>query len=72
MSTEVQNTASSQHDAKLPVMRRFFCWLGFHSWVNIDDTPMPNPKAGEMICWSELHQCSRCGKQEYKGMGCVV
>ncbi len=23
MSTEVQNTTSSQHDAKLPVMRRF-------------------------------------------------
>ena len=26
MSTEIKNTTSSQHDAKLPVMRRFFKW----------------------------------------------
>jgi len=78
----------AQNDSKTPVMKpnseqsanllqnrllcAVFCLLGFHRWVNIDETPMPNPKAGEMICWSELHQCSRCGKQEYKGMGCVI
>ena len=54
------------------VVRRFLCWLGFHKWVNIDTNPMPNPKAGEMICWSELHECCHCKKQEYKGMGCIV
>lgn len=52
--------------------KRFLCWLGFHKWVNIDTSPMPNPKAGEMICWSELHECCHCKKQEYKGMGCIV
>lgn len=58
--------------AKPHVVRRFICWLGFHDWVNIDTNPMPNPKAGEMICWSDLHECEHCKKQEYKGMGCVV
>jgi hypothetical protein len=62
----------SQHSSKPNVVRRFKCWLGFHDWVNIDTNPMPNPKAGEMICWSDLHECEHCKKQEYKGMGCVV
>ena len=65
-------TTSSQTIAKPNVVRRLICLLGFHKWVNIDSTPMPNPKEGEMICWSELHECGECGKQEYKGMGCVV
>lgn len=54
------------------VLYAVYCRLGFHRWVNIDSSPMPNPKAGEMICWSELHECGRCKKQEYKGMGCIV
>lgn len=47
------------------------CSLGYHNWINIDKRPMPNPKPGEMICWSELHECKHCKKQEYKGMGCI-
>ena len=65
-------TSVGQTIAKPNVVRRLKCWLGFHDWVNIDTNPTPNPKTGEMICWSELHECSRCKKQEYKGMGCVV
>lgn len=57
---------------KASVVRRFKCWLGFHKWINIDTNPTPTPKDGEMICWSELYECGECGKQEYKGMGCVV
>lgn len=63
---------SAGHSSNTNVVRRFLCWLGFHKWINIDTNPMPNPKAGEMICWSELHECRHCKKQEYKGMGCVV
>ena len=44
------------------------CWLGFHKWKNIDKNPMPNPQNGEMICWSDLHECEHCKKQEYKGI----
>ena len=71
-STNAEDLTSSQTIAKPNVVRRLICLLGFHKWVNIDSTPMPNPKEGEMICWSELHECGECGKQEYKGMGCVV
>ncbi len=63
---------SADNGTKPHVVRRLLCWLGFHRWVNIDSSPMPNPKDGEMICWSELHECRRCKKQEYKGMGCTV
>ncbi len=54
------------------VIRKLKCLLGFHDWVNIDTNPQPNPKAGEMICWSELHKCDNCKKEEYKSMGCIV
>ena len=70
--TNVQPSSVSKGIVKPHVVRRFKCWLGFHDWVNIDTNPMPNPKAGEMICWSDLHECEHCKKQEYKGMGCVV
>jgi hypothetical protein len=53
-------------------IKRLLCLLGFHKWFNIDTNPIPNPKAGEMICWSELHECIHCKKQEYKGMGCIM
>lgn len=36
MSTEVQNTTSSQHDAKLPVIRRFFEEMAEKHNVKID------------------------------------
>jgi hypothetical protein len=32
MSTEVQNTTSSQHDAKLPVMPRLFAITSEEGW----------------------------------------
>ncbi len=48
------------------------CFLGFHKWINIDNSPIPNPKTDEMICWSELHECENCKKREYKGMGCII
>ena len=47
------------------------CRFGFHKWINIDNYD-PIPKDGEMICYQNLHECSKCKKQEYKGMGCVV
>ena len=46
------------------------CRLGFHKWQNLRKD-IPNPKVGEMICWSALHKCDRCGKEEMKGMGCI-
>ena len=73
---EMHVTTQKQMESKVlniaDVVRRFLCWLGFHNWVNINVTPIPNPKAGEMICWSDLHECKHCKKQDYKGMGCVV
>lgn len=36
MSTEVQNTTSCQHDAKLPVIRRFFEEMSKKHNVDID------------------------------------
>ena len=48
------------------------CYFGLHKWINIDKSPQPNPKEGEMICYSNLHECSHCKKQQPLGMGCVV
>lgn len=53
-------------------MRKIMCYFGFHKWINIDLRQTPNPKEGEMICWSELHECAHCKKQEYKGMGWII
>ncbi len=46
------------------------CFLGLHKWKNINDY-FPLPKENETICFSNLHKCDNCGKEEYKGMGCV-
>jgi hypothetical protein len=51
---------------------RLRCKFGFHNWINIDSNPLPNPDPGDMICWYELHKCCSCGKEEYKGMGCII
>ncbi len=53
-------------------MKKILCWLGFHKWKNIDTTPLPDLKEGESICYSDLHKCERCGKEEYKGMGWLI
>ena len=55
----------------MKIIKTISCLLGFHKWINIDTTPLPNPKLGEMICWSELHECKFCKKQQYLGMGCI-
>ena len=47
------------------------CFLGLHKWKNIDDYT-PIPQNGEMICFQNLHECEKCKKREYKGMGCIV
>jgi len=46
------------------------CRFGFHKWVNIKPYT-PRPKNGKMIYFQNLHECSRCKKQEFKGMGCI-
>lgn len=47
------------------------CFLGFHKWRNIDNYfPIPT-QGNETICFRNLHKCDNCGKEEYKGMGCV-
>jgi hypothetical protein len=46
------------------------CRFGHHKWVNIKPYT-PSPKDGEMICFQNLHECSRCKRQEFKGMGCI-
>lgn len=48
------------------------CYFGYHNWVNIDTSLMPNPEPGTMICWSELHECKHCKKQAQLGMGCIL
>ena len=50
-------------------MGKILCWLGFHKWINIDKRPMPEVPKGDSVCYSDLHECRRCKKQEYKGMG---
>jgi len=52
-------------------MRKILCFFGFHKWKNIDTNSTPNPMEGEIICWSELHECQHCKKQKYLGMGCI-
>lgn len=47
------------------------CFFGFHKWRNIDKEPLPNLKPGESYCYSDLHKCDHCGKEEYKGMGWI-
>lgn len=56
----------------MSIIHKIKCFLGFHNWINIDKSPLPNPKKGEMICWYELHECEYCKKKDYKGMGCII
>ena len=44
------------------------CLFGFHNWINLDNSQPEIPKGG-CVHVSDLHECSRCKKQEYKGMG---
>jgi hypothetical protein len=47
------------------------CSIGIHKWINIDNyTPIPGD--GEMIYFSNLHECVRCKKQEPKPMGGII
>ena len=54
------------------MIRKILCYFAFHQWININTKPQPNPKPGEMICYTDLHECKHCKKQEYKGMGWIV
>lgn len=52
---------------KATILKTIRCLLG-HRWVNLaKDVPQP-PQNG-LVLSTSLHQCSRCGKREYKGMG---
>lgn len=48
------------------------CHFGFHMWKNIDTNPTPNPPEGGSVAYSELHECTECKKQEFKGMGVII
>jgi hypothetical protein len=41
-------------------------------WKNIDTNPTPNPPEGGSVAYSELHECTECKKQEFKGMGVII
>ena len=47
------------------------CFLGMHKYVNIERRT-PIPKNGEMICFTNLHECERCKKRKSLGMGCII
>lgn len=46
--------------------------MGFHSWINIDNAAPPDLLPGQSMYYSELHQCKRCGKKDYLGMGWLM
>ena len=50
----------------------FLCFIGKHDWINQRKAPYPIPEKGECISIRDLHKCSRCGKEEYKGMGTIT
>lgn len=50
--------------------RKFLCFVGIHSWKNIDETIIDPPlKSTEWIAARELHQCKFCPLQKYFGVG---
>ena len=51
------------------IINKIKCFLGFHSWVNIDPNPVPEIKDGESIQVVNLHECSICKYRTYLGMG---
>ena len=53
-------------------INKILCKLGFHKWINIDKSPFPKLKPGEIYCYSDLHKCLKCGKEQYLGMGCLM
>ena len=56
---------------KLKTLRnRVKCFFGYHDWDNVGNHNPP-PPIGGTVCWSSLHECSRCKKEEMKGMGCI-
>lgn len=48
------------------------CFFVGHKWEDIGKH-FPKKEGKEtMTCYSSLHKCERCGKEEMKGMGCVI
>ena len=56
----------------MKIINRIRCFLGLHDWKNIDNTQMPDIPKGGSLTYCELHQCSKCKKEEYLGMGTII
>jgi len=48
------------------------CFFRGHKWDNIGNYEPPAGGDGVTTCYSSLHKCERCGKEEMKGMGCIT
>lgn len=46
------------------------CKFGIHNWINIDNHQRIL-EHGIRYLQQDLHECSRCKKIEYKGMGWI-
>ena len=51
---------------------RVICFFRGHKWDNIGNYEPPAGGEGVTTCYSSLHKCERCGKEEMKGMGCIT
>ena len=52
-------------------IKRIGCFFGYHDWDDVGKNQPPWPKDGVTVCYSSLHQCTKCKKEEMKGMGCM-
>ncbi len=59
----------------MKVLRKFIdnikCFFGKHDWENIGQYEPPAGDPGTKTCYSSLHRCKHCSKEEFKGMGCI-
>lgn len=55
---------------KLNLFGVISCFFGFHKWENIDDYT-PEATENGLTCYQNLHRCTRCKNEQYKGMGCI-
>lgn len=58
------------------LMNKIKCSVGIHDWEQVGDDShvfeaLKDPEV-QMVCYSSLHKCTRCSKEELKGMVCKL
>jgi hypothetical protein len=51
------------------LINRIKCFFGYHDWKNISTSGYPFVPENGFVDVSELHECTKCHKKAFLGMG---